>query len=456
MPPSAARQDPQIESDMQKTQFRFLHAADPHIDSPLRGLTNYDGAPVGEMRGATRKAFESMVDLAIAESVDFVLIAGDLFDGPWEDYATALRTGEQFNRLYRAGVPVFLVRGNHDAASRIEHSIQWPPNVHVFDVNSAHTHCIESLKVAIHGQSYARADETNDLAKNYPSHLNGHFNIGLLHTSLAGYEGHENYAPTSLATLLSHRYDYWALGHVHRRVIVNETQPMVCFSGNMQGRHIRETGEKGVFLVTVRDGNVVGHEFRAVDHLRWAVLEIELTPDDTEPELLEQLLAETNRLAREAENRLLAVRVHVTGMTHLHKKATRPLDLADLINNMRLAVGRGRSAVWLEKIEFHTQPVVDLDEIRNAEGLQSELLRLTDHWIARLAAAASEDETGDDFPDRLLNDWLKQLETWLVKNSKIIPKNTDGSMLIDLRDPELRRQWLTESQQILVNALMSE
>lgn len=437
---------------MMQPDFRFIHAADPHIDSPLRGLANYDGAPVGEIRGATRKAFESMVDLAIAENVDFVMIAGDLFDGPWEDFATALWTGSQFNRLHRVDIPVFLVRGNHDAASRIEHSIQWPPNVHVFDAEIAGTRRIEPLNIAIHGRSYARPDETSDLAKSYPPRVDGCFNIGLLHTSLAGYEGHENYAPTSLAELLSHRYDYWALGHVHRRSLVNESHPLVCFSGNMQGRHIRETGEKGVFLVTVHDGSVVGHEFRAIDHLRWATLEIALEPDDAESELLEKLMTETDRLAKNADGRTVAVRVTVTGTASLHEKITRPQQLAEWIANMRLAVGRGRSAVWLEKIEFRTQPVIDLDEIRSAEGLQAELLRLTDDWISRLAAT----ESTEGEPERLLDEWLKPLETWMARQSRIIPKNADGTMLVDLRDGELRRRWLAESQRILVNALMTD
>ncbi len=438
--------------NMTKNHFRFLHAADPHIDSPLRGLSDYEGAPVDEIRGATRRAFAATVDLAIAEKVDFVLIAGDLFDGPWEDYSTALWTDGQFHRLHQADIPVFLVRGNHDAASRIEHSISWPENVHVFDSAAAETRRLESLNVTLHGQSYARADETNDLAKNYPPRIEGCFNIGLLHTSLSGFEGHERYAPTSLATLLSHRYDYWALGHVHQRTVVNESPP-VCFSGNLQGRHIRETGEKGVFLVEVRDGKMVGHEFRAVDQMRWAALDIELSPEEDEADLLEKLEAECNRLVREADGRLVAVRVSVSGTTPLHGKTTRPQQLAELTADMRKTANRLRGDVWLEKVLFQTRPVIDLDEIRDAEGLQGELLRLTDDWIHRIDPSR---ETPDDELERRLDEWLKPFETWLVKQSHKLPKNADGTPLIDLRDPESRRQWLAESQRILVNALMTD
>ena len=446
---------------MTKSDFRFIHTADPHIDSPLRGLDDYEGAPVDEIRGATRKAFSSMVDLAVDEQVDFVLIAGDLFDGRWEDYATAIWVDRQFQRLKTAGISAFLVLGNHDAASRIEHGIRWPSNVHVFATDAATTQLIEPLGVALHGQSYARMSETNDLAKKYPARVDGFFNIGLLHTSLTGFEGHENYAPTSLATLISHRYDYWALGHVHQRSIVNADQPLICFSGNMQGRHIRETGEKGVFLVTVQSGKIVEHEFRPVDHMRWHTLEISLAPDDDKTELLEKLETEFDRLSQAADGRLVAVRVTVTGMTPLHAKTTQPQLLGQLIDEIRMAGQRSRHFVWVEDVVFRTRPVIDLDEIRESSGLQCELLRLTDAWLESIApqnnAASGEtnSEITDDELSRRLDAWLEHFENWLKSRSKVLPQDEGGRLLLNLRDAELRRQWLAESQQILINALMT-
>ena len=61
--------------------FQFLHVADIHLDSPLRGLTQYEGVPVEKMRGATRQAFKNLVEAAIERRVAFVVIAGDLYDG---------------------------------------------------------------------------------------------------------------------------------------------------------------------------------------------------------------------------------------------------------------------------------------------------------------------------------------------------------------------------------------
>ncbi len=363
------------------------------------------------------------------------------------------------------GISVFLVHGNHDAASRMEHTMRWPANVHVFAADRATTQCLESLGVAVHGQSYQRASETNDLAKNFPTKVDGFFNIGLLHTSLTGFEGHENYAPTSVETLLSHQYDYWALGHVHQRTIVNTNNnvnvsantrmsavPLICFSGNIQGRHIRETNEKGVFLVTVQSGKIVEHEFRAVDCMRWGVLEIPMQPDENETELLEKLEMAFDRLSQEACGRLVAVRVCVTGMTPLHEKTTQPQSLEHLIAGIRMAAQRSRYSVWVEKVAFQTQSVVNLNEIRNSDGLQGELLRLTDAWLANIDANTniSKELT------RLLDDWFEPFEKWLKGRSKSLPQDDQGCPMPNLRDPDLRRQWLAESQQILINALLTE
>jgi len=79
--------------------FRFIHAADIHLDSPLRGLDRYDGAPVEEIRGATRRALENLVDVCLAERVAFLLIAGDIYDGDWKDYNTGLFFHRQMSRL---------------------------------------------------------------------------------------------------------------------------------------------------------------------------------------------------------------------------------------------------------------------------------------------------------------------------------------------------------------------
>ncbi|KKC27925.1 metallophosphoesterase [Sphingomonas sp. SRS2] len=251
-----------------------MHAADIHLDSPLHGLSRYEGLPEAEIRGATRAAFDNLVQRAIDEAVDFVVIAGDLFDGDWKDMGTGLYFARAIGRLDHANIPVFLLAGNHDAASVISRSVPWPPNVRLFSTRKAETHVLPEIGVAIHGQSFPTAAVTDNLVLAYPDAAKHHFNIGMLHTALAGREGHAAYAPCSLDDLRSKHYDYWALGHVHEHEVVCQ-EPYVVFPGNTQGRTIRECGPKGAVIVAVEDGQVRSIERIDLDVLRWAKVEVD-------------------------------------------------------------------------------------------------------------------------------------------------------------------------------------
>jgi exonuclease SbcD len=296
------------------TEFRFLHAADIHLDSPLRGLSRYEGMPEDDIRGATRAAFDNLVQRATDEAVDFVLIAGDLFDGDWKDMGTGLYFARAMGRLNQANIPVFLLSGNHDAESVLTRSIPWPPNVRLFGSKRPETYTLPGLAVAVHGQSFATPAVTDNLVLAYPGATNHHFNIGMLHTALAGRQGHAAYAPCGLDDLKSKHYDYWALGHVHEHEIVCE-DPYVVFPGNTQGRTIRETGPKGAVIVTVEDAQVVTIERVELDVLRWAHVEVDCTdaPADAVSSLMRASLL--SAWQDNAAGLPLVARVSLTGQT---------------------------------------------------------------------------------------------------------------------------------------------
>src|SRR5271166_4274433 len=193
----------------------FIHAADIHLDSPLKGLERYENAPVERIRGATRRAFTRLIDLAIEKRVEFVLIAGDLYDGDWRDYNTGLYLTRQLGRLRDMGIRVFIIAGNHDAANKMTRTLRLPDNVRLLAHDRPETVRLDDLGIAIHGQSFAKAAVVENLAAAYPAPLSGCINIGLLHTALSGADGHERYAPCTLEELRGRSYDYWALGHVH-------------------------------------------------------------------------------------------------------------------------------------------------------------------------------------------------------------------------------------------------
>lgn len=296
------------------TDFRFLHAADIHLDSPLHGLSRYEGLPEEDIRGATRAAFDNFVQHAIDEAVDFVVIAGDLFDGEWKDMSTGLYFARAIGRLDQLSIPVFLLAGNHDAASVITRSVPWPPNVRRFGTRSPESHLLPELGVAVHGQSFSTPVVTDNLVLAYPDATEHHFNIGMLHTALAGRQGHATYAPCSLDDLKSKRYDYWALGHVHEHEIVCE-DPHVVFPGNTQGRTIRETGPKGAVIVAVEDGRVASVERIELDVLRWARVEVDCTDAsaDGAPALMRAALL--SKWQESGAGLPLVARVTLTGQT---------------------------------------------------------------------------------------------------------------------------------------------
>lgn len=332
----------------------FLHAADLHLDSPMSGLEAYEGAPLEEIRGATRRALEQLVTLAIDEAVDLLLLAGDIYDGDWRDYNTGLFFAAQMARLKEAEIPVMVVNGNHDAASQISRHLRLPDNVHLFSSRQPETRRLDNVGLAIHGQGYPRRQVEENLARAYPSREPGAFNIGLLHTSLDGRPGHANYAPCHLDDLRRLGYDYWALGHVHQREVVAQ-DPWVVFPGNLQGRHARETGAKGATLVRIQDGRVAGLEHHAMDVVRWAVCDLRLQ-DPLDLERLEDaILREINSALAEADGRLLAVRLRLHGRTRLDGEIRAHAE--QLLNQCRVhgleTVGSG---IWIEKLVVATEP----------------------------------------------------------------------------------------------------
>ena len=352
--------------------FRFLHAADIHLDSPLKGLEAYPDAPIDQIRSATRRAFDSLVDLAIEEEVAFVLLAGDLFDGDWKDYNTGIYFMNRMGRLKEAGIDVFVVSGNHDAASQISRTLHLPENVRLLSHKKPETMILDHLNVAIHGRSFPSRSVSEDLTRDYPQGERGLFNIGLLHTALTGRPGHEPYAPCTLDGLKSKGYQYWALGHVHQREEVHR-EPWILFPGNIQGRHIRETGPKGCTLVTVDEGQVKGVEHRDTDVLRWVICRVDLSGCETNEECLESV-----RQAFEGEiggsgGRPVAVRLVLEGATPLHGKLhERSLHWMEEFRAMAASL----TEVWLEKVVFSTRRKVT-PEAAAGEGSPVSVLHRT-------------------------------------------------------------------------------
>ncbi|HEY4261727.1 MAG TPA: DNA repair exonuclease [Schlesneria sp.] len=355
--------------------MKFIHAADIHLDSPLRGLEKYEGAPVHKLRGATRRALENLINLCLEEQVDFLVIAGDLYDGDWNDYSTGLFFSKQMSLLREAGVKVFLVRGNHDASSQITSQLTLPDNVTVFSSGNAESITLEDFGAVIHGQSFGTRAVKSDLSAKYPLAVDGYFNIGILHTSADGREGHENYAPCTVAGMLSRGYQYWALGHVHKREEIHR-DPWIVFPGNIQGRHARECGVKGCSLVTVANNRVISVEPRPLDVVRWCECILNIDAAEDVNEVLEQARLTLSTESDAAEGRMIAARIIIQGTSNVHRLLVSEHE--QFVNECRaLANDVGSGVVWIERVLIKTRMPLDLEELIKREDPLGDLIRFT-------------------------------------------------------------------------------
>jgi DNA repair protein SbcD/Mre11 len=407
-----------------------VHAADLHLDSPMRGLERYEGAPLDLMRGATRQALENLVELCCSEGAALLLLAGDLYDGDWRDYSTGLFFARQMSALREAGTKVVLVRGNHDAASVVRKHLQLPDNVRELRSRAPETVIFEELGVAVHGQSYGKPAISDDLAARYPEARFGLVNFGLLHTCATGRAGHLPYAPCRLETLLDKGYDYWALGHVHQREVLHR-EPWVVFSGNLQGRHVRETGPKGATVVRVEEGRIVEVSERILDAARWVKLEVDVSAAHDGFDVVDCVRAALEEAFREGGERPLAARIVLEGRSAAHGSL-----LADPAWLARLhAEANDVGRTWLERVVVATRPSFDREALAGREDALGQ--------VARALVRLPDDDRA-----------LEALARELADSAPKLPRELHGELALD--SPAAVRALLEEVGDLVLDRLMAK
>jgi exonuclease SbcD len=354
--------------------MKFIHCADVHLDTPLQGLAHYPGAPVDEIRNATRRAFEKVLNAAISEKVDFIIIAGDLYDTGLKSFESALFFNKEMARLKDAGIDVYLIHGNHDAASKLIKQLRPPRNVKVFRSTEPQTILNQELRIAIHGQSFATPEVTEDLAEKYPPPVPNYFNIGILHTNLGGVSEHANYAPCSLQSLKNKGYQYWALGHVHNGQILC-TDPYIVYPGNIQGRNGKEQGEKSCEMVTVSETGTISMKKISTSVVPWVEAEIDVSGCQTADDVYEKVRIRFGQLLSESKDRVTAVRLRIVGATDAHSELNRD---AEQIRNEAISIASecGDGLFWVERVQLATQPRWDREALLKRDDPIGEVVRI--------------------------------------------------------------------------------
>lgn len=377
--------------------FRFLHTGDLHLDSPFSGLSIEAPAGVAEaLREATLESWRQIVRIALDEPVEFVVVAGDVFEQANRTLRGQIRFRDGLADLARAGISSFVVTGNHDPLSGWEPSVTWPDLAHRFPAKEVTGRPVtrDGEEIArVYGVSYHVRDVTTNLATRFRREPNVPFAVGLLHANVGGIEGAANYAPCSLPDLRAADMDYWALGHIHRHQVLAEGRPTIVYCGNPQGRDPGETDPRGCYVVTVDDAGRIHPEFRPADVVRWQLVDAPIDGLRDEEGLVEAV-AQAADNARIAAGRSVVVRMRLTGRGSLHASLQRQGMLADARVVAQEHLGETVPFAWIESLRDATRSELDLATRSLVDDFLGDLLRR----FTATRSALNADGAGEDPP----------------------------------------------------------
>ncbi len=389
--------------------FRFVHTADIHLDSPLRTLALRQPQLADLIGGATRKAFAAIIDLCLEEQVDALLIAGDLYDGEQTSMKTARFLADQLRRVHVAGITTFVIRGNHDAESRITNKLTLPESVKVFKGRAdAVTLSRGALDFAVHGISFKDKHAPESLLPKFRGPNEGAVNIGMLHTSLGGSPSHDRYAPCTPADLHATGFDYWALGHIHQR-FVDRGRATIVMPGNPQGRDVNEAGSKSATLATIDDNRSITIEERLTSVAEFQRLSVDLAGVEDWRAALKRIEATLEKARAAAPSEHLVARLTLRGATPL---AWRLRCDADKLAEEAGRIGGEVDKTWIDRIELacvepraaeaaSADPIAELRglmerEVQNSKAFQDALRELAEDLRGHLPAGSREELFGRD------------------------------------------------------------
>jgi DNA repair protein SbcD/Mre11 len=417
--------------------FRFVHTADLHLDSPFIGIGQTSPVIQEKLREATFEAFHRIVDLCIRENVDFLTIGGDVFDGANRSLRAQVRFRDELKRLAEAGIRSFVIHGNHDHQGGEWIQLEWPESVHIFSSQSVEAVPVirEGREIArIYGISYSQAEVTENLAKRFKRDADAPYAIALLHSNVGSANEHANYAPCTLSELKQSGFDFWGLGHIHKRALLHEEHPVILYPGNPQGRHPNETGARGCYLVEVgEDGHTVC-TFHETDAVRWTLEEITIDGLTREEELYARLLELLDTVYRQHRGRTVIVRILLKGRGPLHAFVKVREMREDLLAALREnAPVDEETYIFCESIHCQTKPLIDKEIYRNDPGLLGDVLAL--------AEACRTEEGRLDFLRRAIHPLFE-----VASARQVLEQPSDEELL----------QWLAEAEDVLLELLGKE
>ena len=372
--------------------LKYLHCADLHLDSPFQGFQKLEPWLAERCRRAARQAWQNLLELAETEQVDFLLVAGDVYDGAERRLQAQLAFQEGVQRLAARGIHSYVVHGNHDPLDGRLGTLRFPEEVTIFpggSVSSAVYRRDGEALARIHGISYPTRNPPPAFGSGFLRRGDEPWQIGLFHCTVGSHGDHEPYAPRTLAELAASDLDYWALGHIHLPGVLQDRNPTVVYPGCLQGRHARECGPRGCYLVDVREGAIERLDFVELDDLRWVAAEVDLAGVESMDEVRDRANAACEALRGGAQGRPLLVRLRLAGRTALCREIRQGGE--DLAEFLRERHGEGSDFVWVERLDLAVRPALDLEGRALDPGLVGEVLRQHAGFTEQEARAALAD-----------------------------------------------------------------
>jgi|AP95_1055475.scaffolds.fasta_scaffold03310_4 DNA repair exonuclease SbcCD nuclease subunit len=404
--------------------FRFVHAADLHIDSPFKGLRGIADDVATRLRASTFEAFRNLIGLCIQERADFLVIAGDVYDGADRGIRAQRRFREGLTELAEHGIQTFVAHGNHDPLDTWNSRSVLPEMTHIFGPEPEWAEARRGgngeLLAHIQGVSYPTRVVEDNLALQFGPPPNGYdgFSIGVLHCNVGGNSNHDNYAPCTLEDLASVGLDYWALGHVHSPAerVLRERAPMVVYPGNTQGRHPNEPGPRGAMLIDVNAAGETRSRFVPLDVVRWETLRIDIAGLPGNDALIDRVTGEIESVRAAAAGRDLVCRVQLTGRGPLHQTLREPGNLDELREEIHLQAATGSGWTWVDDVRNETRPELDLEVLSSRDDFVGEVLRRAksldlESCQELLAEVFRSRNTGPDRPLERLDS--TQVQAWV-------------------------------------------
>lgn len=358
-------------------RISFIHAADLHLDSPMIGLKSLPADIYTRVKESTFTALKKITIAAIQHQVDFVILAGDLFDGEDRSLRAQSRFRTEMLKLAEKNIPVYIVHGNHDHLNGSWVNLDLPENVHSFD------HQVETMVlktkhesiIHLYGFSYPQRHVYERKIDEYQKMPGADFHIGILHGNESSGQEHDNYAPFTVKELIEKGFDYWALGHIHKRRILSESPPIV-YPGNIQGRNKKEIGAKGFYHVELTDSGVMLNFIDSSD-IVWEETEIDVSEAGSFFEIFQLCQSAMNSYRKVQTGTLLTLILKNMQLTDTRERRSLDSELLDLLIDDEKEED---AFVWPVEIIITEGQQIDKEILRTDGEFFSELFKTVDEY----------------------------------------------------------------------------